>query len=351
MKPQGTLFLRQCCLVFCGVALLGGSSARAAVVNRKITLSPSAENEEKWEIVKPKPNKRLRSMRDPASLSPEAATAGGSETSEASTAVETGMGGDSALSPDAGAGVTLQGLDGSDPGSATASGKAAPSNKPVKIDMNKLPVFKELITPEMVESAYPRPLQSDRHWYISGGGTLGAGLSDRMLGSFAIGRQGSFTDIFLKARIGNAIWGGMQVRPATVEAVDGTAFPSFSDPNSEYNRFRLVTDPWSVLEVQLGLGWRGTLLPVILPGFSQAFHVTLGSGQYQDLANELVFTPMLLGFEAAMQWHIGSSRAWGLEGRVGYNFGSLSRNDAKSGQLGLLPVRWADGSLNLVLWF
>jgi hypothetical protein len=217
--------------------------------------------------------------------------------------------------------------------------------------MKKLPVFKELITPEMVESAQPFSLQMGRHWYISGGGTIGAGLSDRMLGSFSIGRQGSFTDVFLKGRIGNAVWGGMQVRPATVEAVDGATFPSFTDPNSEYNRFRLVTDPWSVLEVQLGLGWRGTLLPVILPGFSQAFHVTLGSGQYQDLANELVFTPLLVGFEASMQWHIGSSRAWGLESRVGYNFGSLYRNDAKSGQLGLLPVRWADGSLNLVLWF
>ena len=343
MKRQGNRAARAATLILLHAAALVVSEAwsQAAVVSRKITLSPSLENEEKWEVIKPKPKKRPQALRDPASLSPEAALSGASDTSglpDSSAEVGTG---DLSLSPEAAVGAAVTG----DP-----AGKA-PVRKPIKIDMSKLPVFKELITPEMVESAHPRSLQVGRKWYISGGGTVGTGLSDRTLGSFALGRQGSFTDVFIKARLGNAVWGGMQVRPAAVEAVDGSTFPSFTDPNSEYNRFRLVTDPWSVLEVQLGLGWRGTLLPVILPGFSQAFHMTLGTGQYQDLANELTFTPALLGFEASMQWHIGSSRAWGLEGRIGYNFGSLHRNDAKSGQLGLLPVRWADGSLNLVLWF
>jgi hypothetical protein len=143
----------------------------------------------------------------------------------------------------------------------------------------------------------------------------------------------------------------MEVRPGTAESLDGTGFPSYEDPDSEFNRIRLANDPWSIMDLQLGVGWRANLLPVIFPNFSQAFHMTVTTGQYVDVSNALTFTPLLWGFEASTQWHMSSSGAWAIEGRVGYTFGTLQLSGAASNQLGRLPVRFLDGGASLVLWF
>ena len=316
--------------------------ASAAVVSRKVTLTPVPGEEGKWTLAKPGPKGRA-----PASAESGATQGGGlSVASDAAnpTPAVPGETLDSLMPPGSPVGTPWGGMGGVSPTSPALE-------RTVKVDMNHLPVFKELITPEMVESAYPRPLQKDRRWHLAVGGDLGGNLSDRQVGTVAIGCEWSFTDLFVRGRMGNALWGGMEVRPGTLEAVDGTGFPSYEDADSEYNRIRLGSDPWSVMDLQFGLGWRGNLLPVVFPNFSQAFHMTVTTGQYVDVGNALTFTPMLWGFEASTQWHMSASGAWAIEGRVGYSFGTLQLSGAESNQLGRLPVRFLDGGASLVLWF
>jgi hypothetical protein len=296
--------------------ILGFSlNTHAAVVKKKITLAPSATSNDGYDVIPPKKVRK----RSPAAAADAPV----------------------ALSPDG-----LLGPQGAD---QPSRGISIPP-------VGKLTVFEELISPEMVETAYPKPIHSGKHFYIGLGGDFSANLTGRQVAALQVGYQRSFLNVFLRGRLGLTQWGLIEARPGaadgvTTEDLEGNSPPAIADPSSEYNRVRSPSDSWSVLDAQLGFGGYANLLPVLFPHFSQGAAFTIGTGQYTDVSRNLNFTPFLMGFEACMQYHLGEGKRWAIEGRASYQYGFLQNSAAATQSLGFLPVRWFDAGLSLVLWF
>jgi len=257
--------------------------------------------------------------------------------------------------------VEPSGLSDLDPSSSSADLEAggfrgAKKAAQAPLDLSQLPVLKELPTTEMIESGYSIPNQSGKQFYVALGGDLSLTLLERQVGTLTLGYHSSFMDFFLRGKFGPTSWGFMEARPSTEDQIsttntDGETYPSYNDLDSEYNRVRTPQDRWTVLDVQVGLGYKANLLPVIFPKFSQGAYFTVGTGNYIDAEYDLQFLPLIFGFEAVMQYHLGEGKRWAIEGRVGYQYGHLMRVGAASEGLGHLPVRWVDGGVSLVLWF
>jgi hypothetical protein len=314
--------------------------ARSAVVNRKVLLAPDPNQQGKWQVI-PQSSPQ-RSPASGGSLESSLSPNGSLPSADASSSVD--MASPDSLSPDA-----------LSPSSNDSSGVAESlkktRKKPKPIDWENLPVLRETLTKEMVDSLYPKPMQNQRSWRVGFGGDLALTLTDRQVGTLTVGYQKGFMDFFLRGRFGNTLWGLMEVRPTAADSVDTEGFPAFEDPDSEYNRARLTSDPWSVMDVQLGFGSWANLLPVIFPNFSQGFAFTIATGSYADVRNSLQFSSLLFGLEASTQWHFGVAQSWAIEGKVSYNFGALNRVGASTASLGRLPVRWVDAGLSLIYWF
>jgi hypothetical protein len=297
----------------------------AVAVKKKVRLAPVSGQDGRYQVL-PAAKPQGRS---PASLVPAAL--------DAPSLAPTGL---NEMSPD---------LDG-------GSEDSSSTTKNTSFDPRQLTVLRELPTPEMMESAYPIPVQSGQSLYLGLGGDFSVNLTERQVGALTIGYHKSFMDLFIRGKFGATRWGLMEARPGTEDGVEtadeeGVTYPSFGEPDSEYNRVRTPEDAWTAIDVQLGVGYKANLLPVIFPHFSQGVYLTVGSGRYTDQVNRLEFTPFMIGFDAVMQYHLGEGKRWAIEGRVGYQYGYLNRLGATTVSSRHLPVRWLDSGLSLVLWF
>jgi hypothetical protein len=104
-------------------------------------------------------------------------------------------------------------------------------------------------------------------------------------------------------------------------AAPGTAWTgtATTDPASQYNVARSVSDPWTLMNLETGISYRGRLLPRTAFKWIQSGRMSLGYVRMKDGATGLSFAGPGINFEASIWYQVLPKLLIGPT--FGYRFG------------------------------
>jgi hypothetical protein len=194
------------------------------------------------------------------------------------------------------------------------------------------------------------PVIRGRSWWARAGATTKLVPGKTFGADLGAGYQGRMLGFDVKALIGKTTLEAIFVEPNYLDTVDSSPFGGSLAPESELNRSRAATDPWSLFVVEPGIAVNTKLLPDELPQFSQRARVGLGWGTFSDSTRALSFSALLFSAEAGFQYHFPHS-PYSVELAPALRWGRLLTSGEGSPQTRRLPVVFTTLSLSVLYWF
>lgn len=201
----------------------------------------------------------------------------------------------------------------------------------------------------------PKPILEEKNLWarlhfiskVKGGKFLGL--------SGSAGYQWDFLSLDLRLSLATLSYGAISVSPGGTD-IDSDD-PSNQDPDSEVNRYRDDSEPWSWFLVEPGISFSGRLFPDWAPNLIKRGRIGIGVGNLTDQQNDLGFGARVVSIEAGIQYLIGKRNFLGgnhplaLELAGTWYAGVLLADNEKAKQLRRLPVSLFTLSFGIMTWF
>jgi hypothetical protein len=139
----------------------------------------------------------------------------------------------------------------------------------------------------------------------------------------------------------------------------GSLFPSIdsgsysgaavSDPASQLNLPRNASDKWKVLLAEMGLSYRGRLIPRTATKWMQNSRISAGQIRLTDEANSLSFTGLTVNVEFSIWYQLLPKVLIGPT--FGYRFGWAYLNGQPNVDTNRIPVKMLQATLGTVFRF
>jgi hypothetical protein len=117
------------------------------------------------------------------------------------------------------------------------------------------------------------------------------------------------------------------------------------DPSSEFGRIRSARDAWSQWIAEIGLSYRGRLVPGRARNWMQSARVSIGYTGLTDTVNRLRYSGLNFGTEFGL-WYAWKPKIL-IGPSIGYRFGSVSRSGESALNSRRLPILSLNASLGV----
>ena len=190
----------------------------------------------------------------------------------------------------------------------------------------------------------PADILSQRKYNVIFELTSPADVGKGLGATVGIARQWSIVATDFRFHFGAAQFGSF-FGPATFKDTSvNTGNNELSDPNSEFNRPRSADDSWTMMTFEPGISVTGRMLPDKLPMWSQSARIGVGYARFQDQANSLPFTGMIVSTEADAIYNFSYKSRYGVIAGLAYNWGWIHSASSPAGDLTnsarRIPIYW-----------